>query len=117
MGDCRFDHSVQAFTVRRVEDNGIHTLGDQALKICDLLGRAAIAIDDDDSIDKPAHRSLGLDGADHLFAPSVANEGIAHADNKSAFLHHSIVVSGHGRIATRGWRRSAGTKDKQQCQQ
>ena len=54
LGDGRFDDGVQALTVGRVEDDGIHALGDEALQVGDLLGRAAVAVDDDDLVDQSA---------------------------------------------------------------
>ena len=79
LGDSRLDDRVQPLTVGRVEDDGIHPLGDKPLQVGDLFGRAAVAVDDDHFVDKPAGGRLGLDGADHLLAPAVADQGIAHA--------------------------------------
>ena len=87
----RFDHRVQALTVGRVEDDRVNTLRDQPLQVGDLFGRAAVAVDNNDAVDKPARRRLGLDRTDHLLAPAVADERVAHAHDVAALLLHAVI--------------------------
>jgi len=82
LGDGRLDDGVQADTIRRVEDDGIHALRDKPFEIGDLFGGATIAVDDDHFTDKAACFGFSFDGTDHLLAPAVADERVAHADDK-----------------------------------
>src|SRR4029450_3297343 len=75
------DHRVELLPVRRVHDDGVGALGDEVLEVLDLLGRAAVLGDGDDLADLAAGQGLGLDRADHLLAPAVAGQGVAHPDD------------------------------------
>src|SRR4029453_19265803 len=75
------DHRVELLPVRGVDDDGVDPLGDQVLEVLDLLGRAAVLGDGDDLADLATGQGLGLDRADHLLAPAVAGQGVAHPDD------------------------------------
>jgi hypothetical protein len=51
-----------------------------------LLGRATVAVDDNDFINQATGTRFGLDGADHLLAPAIANQRVADSNRKAACL-------------------------------
>jgi hypothetical protein len=92
----RLDDGVQAFAVGGVEDDGIDTLGNETFQVSDLFGGATIAVDDDHLVHQAASGGFGLDGADHLLAPAIADEGVANADNIAAIFARTSVIAGTG---------------------
>ena len=75
------DDGVQRFAIGRIDDDDVRASRDEIADVGDLLRRTAIAVGDNDLRDLARRFRLGLDRADHLFAPAVADQRIGDADD------------------------------------
>ena len=70
------DDGIKRLAIGRVDDDDIRAGRDQIADVGDLLRRSAVAVGENDFGNLARREGLGLDRADHLLTPAVANEGV-----------------------------------------
>ena len=70
------DDGIERLAIGRIDDDDIRAGRDQIANVGDLLRGSAIAVGENDFGNLAGRKGLGLDRADHLLTPAIANEGV-----------------------------------------